>query len=158
MSTGDSRESLITYCGLFCGDCPGYKGAIADRARELKAELEAEEFARAAEFFGADLSMATFGKYPTFSELLDVLENLRCPQICRERAEHKCEIVNCCRSKSFEGCWECAEVESCGKIRSDILTTLHHGKNIDNLRMLKNDGRQAFCAGERYWFGRKTNG
>jgi hypothetical protein len=155
MAKSIPKRELITYCGLYCGDCPGCKGTIADRARDLKAELEREDFRRAAEFFATDPSMSVFGKYPSFKEFLDVLENLHCPQTCRARAEHQCEVVNCCREKGLEGCWECDEFEACGKLRKDILATLHRGKNIENLRVLKNDGPQAFLTGKRFWFGKE---
>jgi len=32
-------ENLVTYCGLYCGDCFNYTGSIADMARDLRKEL-----------------------------------------------------------------------------------------------------------------------
>jgi len=32
-------SNLITYCGLYCGDCFGHKGDIADLARDLRKKL-----------------------------------------------------------------------------------------------------------------------
>ena len=29
-------KNLVAYCGLYCGDCPMYKGKIADLARDLR--------------------------------------------------------------------------------------------------------------------------
>ena len=29
-------KNLVAYCGLYCGDCPIYKGKIADLARDLR--------------------------------------------------------------------------------------------------------------------------
>jgi hypothetical protein len=32
----EKDEHLITYCDLYCGDCFGHKGTIADLARDLR--------------------------------------------------------------------------------------------------------------------------
>lgn len=37
-------EELVAYCGLCCQDCFGYKGRIADLAKELRQELRQEKF------------------------------------------------------------------------------------------------------------------
>jgi len=161
MSSAVSERDLITYCGLYCGDCPGYKGAIADSAQDLKAELEQEDFKKAAQFFSQDLSMSVYEKYPAFIEVLGALENLHCPltpQACRAKAEQTCEVANCCREKGIEGCWECAGFEACDTLRLDILETLHGNKNIANLRILKEEGIETFLAGKRYWFGKEKKG
>ena len=150
----EPSRDLITYCGLYCGDCPAHKGRIADRARELREELEAEDYTRAAEFFASALEMSVFGKYPDFSEMLGVLENSRCAQTCRARAEQNCEIAPCCREKGFEGCWECNTFEDCGKLNSDLLVKLHLNGHIENLLELRRGGVETFLAGKRRWLGR----
>jgi len=38
---------LIAYCGLYCGDCFGYKGKVADLARDLRKELRQAKFEEA---------------------------------------------------------------------------------------------------------------
>ncbi len=149
-----SNNKLITYCGLSCGDCPAYKGIIPDRARALRAELEKVDFQKAAEFFSKTLSMAVYGKYPEFSEVLGTLENMCCPQICRAKADQICEVALCCREKGIEGCWECTDFETCDKLKLDILETLHGDGNIANLRILKEEGIETFLSGKRHWFGK----
>ncbi|MGZ7210386.1 MAG: hypothetical protein ACXVHV_10935 [Methanobacterium sp.] len=37
-------KSLVSYCGLYCGDCHGYTGSIADLARDLRKELRKYKF------------------------------------------------------------------------------------------------------------------
>ena len=37
-------KSLVSYCGLYCGDCHGYKGSIADLASDLRKELKKYNF------------------------------------------------------------------------------------------------------------------
>ena len=44
------NEDLIAYCGLYCGDCFGYKGKVADLARDLRKELREARFNKTAEF------------------------------------------------------------------------------------------------------------
>ena len=39
-----NNEKLIAYCGLYCGDCFGYKGKIAELAKDLRKELRQEKF------------------------------------------------------------------------------------------------------------------
>lgn len=39
-----NNENLIAYCGLYCGDCFGYKGKIAELAKDLRKELRQEKF------------------------------------------------------------------------------------------------------------------
>ena len=47
----DTAENTkeIAYCGLYCGDCFGYKQKIADLARDLRKELRQSKFAKTAE-------------------------------------------------------------------------------------------------------------
>jgi hypothetical protein len=30
------KQDLIGYCGLYCGDCPGYTQTVANLARDLR--------------------------------------------------------------------------------------------------------------------------
>ena len=50
------EKDLVAYCGLYCGDCFGYKGKIADLARDLRKELRAAKFAKIAEALGMEVS------------------------------------------------------------------------------------------------------
>ena len=45
----EKDRSLIAYCGLYCGDCFGYKGRVADLARDLRKELRQAKFDKVAE-------------------------------------------------------------------------------------------------------------
>jgi hypothetical protein len=42
----EADVSLITYCGLHCGDCPNHSGEIADLARDLRKKLREYHFER----------------------------------------------------------------------------------------------------------------
>ena len=150
----EPNRDLITYCGLYCGDCPAHKGRIADRACELREELEAEEYARAADFFASGLQMSVYGKYGDFTEVLGMLENSRCAAVCRSRDDQNCEIAPCCREKEYEGCWECGEFEDCGKLRHEFFEKLHLDGHIENLREMRENGVEGFLAGKRLWMGK----
>jgi hypothetical protein len=41
--------NLVACCGLYCGDCFGYKGKVADLARDLRKELRQAKFDKVAE-------------------------------------------------------------------------------------------------------------
>ena len=45
-----SKEDLVAYCGLYCGDCFGSEGKIADLARDLRKELRSAKFDKFAKF------------------------------------------------------------------------------------------------------------
>jgi len=49
-------KDLVAYCCLYCGDCFGYKGKIADLARDLRKELRAAKFAKIAEALAMEVS------------------------------------------------------------------------------------------------------
>ena len=44
----EERKNLLAYCGLYCGDCAGYSGEIADAAKNLVELLEKYRFDRTA--------------------------------------------------------------------------------------------------------------
>ena len=41
-----ARKDLLAYCGLYCGDCLGYTGVIADAAKNLMMVLKKYKFDR----------------------------------------------------------------------------------------------------------------
>ena len=53
-------KNLIAYCGLYCGDCPIYKGKIADLARDLRKELREARFDKTAEALSKNSFFKTF--------------------------------------------------------------------------------------------------
>jgi hypothetical protein len=71
---------------------------------------------------------------------------MRCDQPCRG-AHPNCKIWACCRGKKLDGCWECAEFETCNNF--DFLKAFHGDANVNNLRKLKKNGKEEFLKGER---------
>ena len=52
-------KDLIAYCGLYCGDCVGHQGKVADLARDLRKELRQVKFGKTAD--GESVVIASIG-------------------------------------------------------------------------------------------------
>lgn len=144
------EKELIAYCGLYCGDCFGYKGKIADLARDLRKELRQAKFSRTAELMSEAPFFAVFKEYPQCYEVLGALVKFRCKRTCRGGGGPPfCKMRKCCQEKGIEGCWQCDEFETC--VNLDFLKPSHGDAHIKNLRNLKKTGAGTFLEGKRYW-------
>ncbi|KPK63409.1 hypothetical protein AMJ83_06990 [candidate division WOR_3 bacterium SM23_42] len=145
----EDKKELLAYCGLYCGDCGGYDGAIADKAQKLKETLDRFKFHRTAKhFFPKDLK-----DYDKLYEMLSFITTLRCSKVCRHKTkgETKCEIRKCCTEKGFYACHECNDFETCDKIKK--LTEPHGDAPIKNLRAIKEVGIEDWInKAKRFWF------
>ena len=144
------RKELLAYCGLYCGDCAGYSGEIADTAQNLMNALEKYRFERTA----TGLFSEKLKDYDKFCEMLEFMTDLKCPKICREREDSSasCEIQRCCRDKGFYACYECDDFENCEKLKT--LERLHGDSCVENLTAIKEMGLEAWITtGKRLWFG-----
>ena len=139
------NQDLIAYCGLCCEDCFGYQGRIADMARDLRKELRKAKFARVAE----GIPFPEFKHYKECYEVLGALVRLRCKKACRGGGNPFCRIRKCCQKKGIQGCWQCAEFESCPEL--DFLKINHADAHLKNLRLLKKAGTDSFLEGKRCW-------
>ena len=138
--------NLIAYCGLYCGDCFSYKGKVADLARDLRKELRQAKFDRLAE----GIPFKEFQHYKECYEVLGALVELRCKNVCKGGGGPPfCQIRKCCQQKGIDGCWECAEFETCEKL--DFLKPVHGDAHIKNLRKINKAGVGSFLKGKRYW-------
>ena len=144
-------KDLVAYCGLYCGDCFGYEGKIADLARDLRKELRAAKFAKTAKGLGKSVSFFSgFKNYQTCYDILGMMVKLRCKKACRGGGGNPfCKIRKCCQKKEIKGCWECAEFETCRKL--DFLKLTHDDGHIKNLRKINKKGIDEFIKGKRYW-------
>ena len=149
----EQDRNLIAYCGLYCGECFGYKGIVADLARDLRKELRQARFEKTAEVF-ATIPFSffkAFQNYPQCYEVLGALVKLRCKRACKGGGSNPdCKIRKCCQRKDFEGCWECEEMETCKKL--DSLIPNHGDAHLKNLRKLKKKGVDEFLQGKKYWY------
>ncbi|MDD1719240.1 MAG: DUF3795 domain-containing protein [Methanoregulaceae archaeon] len=145
----DDRE-VVTYCGLCCLDCHGYSGRIADLARDLRKELRAAKYDKFAAVISEQPFGAAFRNYPECYELLGQMLKFRCRKGCRAGGGPPfCGIRKCCTGKGIEGCWECQEINSCGKL--DFLNGTHGDAHRKNLEILRKKGITAFVKGKRNW-------
>ncbi len=144
-------KDLVAYCGLYCGDCFGYKGNIADLARDLRKELRSAKFSKTAKGLGETVSFfSEFKNYQTCYDILGMMVKLRCKKACRGGGGNPfCKIRKCCQKKGIKGCWECAEFETCKKL--DFLKLIHDDGHIKNLRKINKKGSAEFIKGKRYW-------
>jgi hypothetical protein len=145
----NEKEELLAYCGLYCGDCAGYSGDIADAAQQLKNTMERYKFQQTAK----NLFPGELKDYQALCEKINFMAQLKCPKICRHRRadEVKCEIWKCCRGKGFFACHECGIFETCDKLQK--MTGLHGASCIKNLRSIRKMGVEAWIRkGKRLWF------
>jgi len=144
------QEKLIGYCGLYCGDCSGYKGTIAHLARDLHRELEQERFADLAKSLAKIPFFKALKDFPRCCAVLQTLPKLRCQKACRGNGGPPfCQIRECCREKGFDGCWQCDGSRTCSKL--DFLQAGHGDAHRKNLRKIRRSGPAAFIAGKRHW-------
>ncbi len=116
MEMNSQEAELTAYCGLYCGDCLRYKSKAADLARDLEIELQKAKFDKYAQVKSA--SVKEFEHYGECLQVLNAIARLKCDTPCRAGGDgclQTCEIKRCVELKKLEGCWECGELEKCGK-------------------------------------------
>ena len=145
-----TSQKLIAYCGLYCGDCSSHRGVVADLARDLRKELRATRFDKTAEALSELSFFEGLGHYDKCYAALGDMVKLRCKRGCRDGGGNPyCKIRKCCERKSYVGCWECDEFETC--VHLDFLKSVHGDAHIKNLRILSKKGVDVFLAGKKYW-------
>jgi len=143
-------KALIAYCGLYCGDCFGFKGKLADLARDLRKELRTSKFAKTAKYLSSISFFKVFEDYPKCYTVLGALVKMRCRKACKGGGGPPfCKIRKCCQKKGIEGCWECKEFKTCEKL--DFLKPSHGEAHIKNLRRIKKRGKEEFIKRKRDW-------
>jgi hypothetical protein len=146
-------DSLIAYCGLYCGDCHGFSGKIPDLPRDLRKELRASRYDKFAEFISTFSFGKDFRNYEECYKVLGVMVKFRCREDCRDGGGSPfCKIRKCAQKKGIEGCWLCEMFESCKKL--DFLIPVHGDAHIKNLRAIKRKGKDVFLQGKRLWYSK----
>ena len=144
--TNPDTSNLVAYCGLFCGDCHGYTGTVADLARDLRKELRHYKYDK----FAKAIPFKAFEHYDECYETLGAMVKFRCKKTCRGGGGPPfCKIRACCQKKDIQGCWECDQFEDCRKL--EFLEPVHNDAHIKNLRKLKKGGIDKFVLGKRFW-------
>jgi hypothetical protein len=143
----NEEKKLVAYCGLYCGDCFGYDGKIANLAKELRQELRLAKFDKMAK----GIPFKAFENYQECYDVLGALVKLKCKSACKGGGGNPfCKIRKCCRKKGLEGCWECTEIETCKKL--DSLKTNHGQAHIMNLKRIRKLGLDQFITGKKDWY------
>ena len=147
-------EALIAYCGLYCGDCFGYKETVADLARDLRKELRSYRFDLMADALGEIPIFKEFKDYEKCYKLLGTMVKFRCKKTCKGNGgPPQCQIRNCARKKKLDGCWQCDDFPTCEKLK---ILEPHHGAAMQkNLLKLKKQGSAAFIKGKKHWYAPK---
>ncbi len=146
----EKTEKLVSYCGLYCGDCHGFNGKIPDLARDLRKELRKADYDKFASF----ISQSSFGKgfknYDACYQVLGAMVKFRCRKGCRNGGGSPfCKIRKCAQEKGFDGCWLCGKFEQCEKL--SFLIPVHGNAHLQNLRTIKKHGAKSFIENKRLW-------
>ena len=131
----EQDRNLIAYCGLNCAECFSYKRTVSEAAKSLRREM------RAAKLKEAWKDIPFLGEYEPFKKALDGLAMLRCTKGCRDGGGNPwCKIRKCCQKKGFDGCWQCADFETCDKLVERYVKCLKQIKKlgIDGFSKAKN--------------------
>ena len=151
MSDDSKDTSLISYCGLYCGDCHAFRGKISDLAIELRKELRRTQYDKFSKYIQKYDSGKELKHFNETYDALGAMVRFRCSQGCRAGGgTNNCKIKECCIAAKFEGCWECNQMEKCPKL--DTLKPTHGKANIKNLQTLRKKGKAEFLKGNREWF------
>ncbi len=142
---------LVTYCGIYCGDCLGYTGVIADAAEEFLDVLDKYKFYMTAKYVFPE----RLGDYDRLIDMLLFMTEMKCYKTCRERndEEASCVVRNCCKTRGFYACHECNDFEQCETLRS-VLGGLHLDVCLKNLREMREMGLEAWLRDgtkHHYW-------
>ncbi|MDD2891048.1 MAG: DUF3795 domain-containing protein [bacterium] len=146
----NNDKNLVTFCGLCCLDCHGFKQKIPDLARDLRKELRSSKYEKFANTMASNNFGKSFKGYDTCYEVLGAMVRFRCHKGCRNGGGPPfCKIRQCCQKKEIQGCWECSDFENCKKL--DFLKSTHDDGHIKNLKIIKKNGISGFLKGKRNW-------
>jgi hypothetical protein len=156
MVEAKSRENqkfeLVSYCGLYCPDCPLYVGKISDIARNLRKELRRVKYDKFAKYISKFPVGKQFEHFNECYAALGTMMKFRCEKGCRQGGgTENCQIRQCCQDQNFEGCWQCTKYEYCTKL--DALNVLHGNTHRKNLKFIQKRGIIEFAKGNKHWYG-----
>jgi len=137
----EEATELTAYCGLYYGDCIRYKSKAADLARDLLDEMQLAQWDKYAEISSDE----AFQYYQQSFGVLEAIVGRKCDGACRATGgcqAFSCKIVECCKNKVYEGCWECDGFENCGEF--EFLRPFHGDTPVRNLRIIAELGLEGW--------------
>ena len=145
------KADLVTYCGIYCGDCLGYTGVIAEATDSFLDVLDKYKFYMTAR----NVFPKELGDYDRLIDMLLFMSELKCHKTCRERTDEEasCVVRDCCNERGLFSCHECSGFEGCETLGS-VLGGLHLGACLQNLREMREIGLEAWLRDGRrhhYW-------
>ncbi len=79
------NDSLVGYCGLYCGDRHGFNGRIPDLARDLREELRKAKYDKFAGFISGFQFGKDFKNYAECYRVLGAMVKFRCSKECQKQ-------------------------------------------------------------------------
>ena len=144
------KSELVSYCGVFCPDCPLYAGKVSDLARDLRKELRRVQYDKFAKYISKFPAGKELKQFKEFYAILGTLMKFRCQKGCRlGGGTDNCQIRQCNQNQDFQGCWQCTKYEFCSKL--DILKSLHGDKHRKNLEIISKKGIDELLKKDERW-------
>jgi len=134
-----TKKDLTGYCGLYCGDCLRYKCRASELAIELLNEIDSHHFIEYVSVKRAHTK--EFENFDSLIASLKAISGINCVTPCGAGGDGcggSCEIIKCIKKMNLNGCWECNDIEVCGKL--DFLKPFHGDSIISNLKKIKEHG------------------
>jgi Protein of unknown function (DUF3795) len=145
-----NEADFVSYCGLFCPDCPLFSGKVSDLAKDLRKELRRVEYDKFAKYISKFPSGKELKNFKECYSVLGTLMKFRCERGCRlGGGAENCQIKQCNIDQNIQGCWQCKKFKYCKKL--DTLTSLHGNAHRKNLEKIEKIGISEFIKGTKHW-------
>lgn len=147
----NEKSEQVSYCGLFCPDCPLYAGKVSDLAKDLRKELRRVQYDKFAKYISKFPAGKELEQFNEFYAILGILMKFRCERGCRlGGGSENCQIRQCNQDQNFQGCWQCSEYKNCTKL--DSLNSLHGNAHRKNLENIQKKGISEFTKENQLWY------
>ncbi|MCJ7614292.1 DUF3795 domain-containing protein [Candidatus Bathyarchaeota archaeon] len=147
----NEKSEQVSYCGLFCPDCPLYAGKVSDIAKDLRKELRRVQYDKFAKYISKFPAGKELEQFNEFYAILGILMKFRCERGCRlGGGSENCQIRQCNQDQNFQGCWQCSKYKNCTKL--DSLNSLHGNAHRKNLENIQKKGISEFTKENKPWY------
>ncbi|MFQ5758556.1 MAG: DUF3795 domain-containing protein [Candidatus Bathyarchaeia archaeon] len=125
---------LVGYCGLYCGACGIYQGAIKQRVEQLRGIIKRYGFDKIV----PELAKwePAFKHYKEFESVLDGLVKLfgSCPGCLGGGGDPNCKVRQCAKQKGYTTCAECNEASTCERLQPFLKKYSGHKETLERIR------------------------